>query len=49
MKEGKEKMKFAIKFCDIQNDLENLKNILNDAQSDIVEIFIIFDEVKRHS
>lgn len=47
MKEGKEKMKFAIKFCDIQNDLENLKNILNDAQSDIVEIFIIFDEVKK--
>lgn len=39
-------MKFAIKFCDIQNNLENLKNILSEIQSDIVKIFIIFDEVE---
>lgn len=39
-------MKFAIKFCDIQNNLENLKNILSEVQSDIVKIFIIFDEVE---
>ncbi len=40
-------MKFAIKFCDIQNNLESLKNILSDFKSDIVEIFIIFDEVEK--
>ncbi len=45
MKEGKQKMKFAIKFCDMQQNLEDLKNILSNVKSDIVKIFVIFDDV----
>ncbi len=40
-------MKFAIKFCDIQQNLESLRNILKDVKSDIIKIFVIFDGVEE--